>query len=128
MIFIVGSNDLTAGQPQAWTVADRLLDLAKVAREEFGVQEVAICSVLDRVEYPDILPPYPTKVRQFNKYVKTMAESEQHITYWRHARMVKVEGMLLEDGVHLDKGGNGKLHKSLRSLTMALLRKMSRVN
>ena len=128
VIFLVAGNDLTHQAKQSWSVGDQLLQLTKWARDNKGVLQLAICSVLDRETYPSTTPAYPNKVVQFNRYIKEVTGTEQGIRYWRHARLVKIMGMLLADGVHLNKWGNGKLHKSLHSLMMSLLHDLDKQN
>ena len=121
VIFLVAGNDLTHQAKQSWSVGDQLLQLTKWARDNKGVLQLVICSVLDQETYPSTTPAYPNKVVQFKRYIKEVTGTEQGIRYWRHARLVKIMGMLLADGVHLNKWGNGKLYKSLHSLMMSLL-------
>ena len=67
VIFLVAGNDLTHQAKQSWSVRDQLLQLTKWARDNKGVLQLAICSVLDRDTYPSTTPAYPNKVVQFNR-------------------------------------------------------------
>ena len=96
-----------------------------MALGQYGVLTVAVTAAIDRVSYPCISPPFPTKIRQFNKYLKVVAEQEPHILYWWHARMVRAENILHRDGVHLSHVGNNKLYKSFRTLLMSISKRLS---
>ena len=126
LIFQVGANDLSNRNLTAWTVADRLAQLGQQAREQHGVLKVAVGTAFDRKSYPNILPRYPDKIIQFNRWLKAVISQEHHLTYWRHARTVFARNILHQDGVHLNDKGNRKLYKSFRSLLIKLVNTLSR--
>ena len=127
-IFLVGGNDLAQPQLQVWDVADRLERLVDHHMATYGIMGAGVCCVLDRSNFPQVVPSYPSRVRAYNKYIRVVFKNKARVRYWRHARMVAAEGLLIRDGVHLSHTGNEKLYKSLKSLIINMTSDPSQAN
>ena len=121
LIVMAGGNDLTEQDVMLQDTADQLQELARVAKEDYSVLKVIICAQLDRTSYPDLLPPYPRKLYLFNQYLKETLRPIPRVVYWRHAKLVKIEGKLF-DGVHLTDEGYKHMYKSVRSLLIRVIK------
>ena len=125
LIVQLGANDLCAQHAVSWSVADQLVTLGQQALNNYGVIEVVFGTAFDRTCYPKLLPRYPMRILQFNRWMKAVLSQEAHMTYWRHARTVMAADIMAVDGVHLNDRGNTKLYKSLRSVLIRLAKQLS---
>ena len=121
----IGGNDLCDGAVQAWTVGDRVVQLARECIRCHGVVEVVFCTAFAGVVCPPTLPAYPSRVVQLNRWVKVMVEGEGSITYWRHPRTFAAPDIMHRDGVHLNVRGHLKMYRGLRSLLIKTVKRLS---
>lgn len=128
LVVMGGGNDLTEQDVALHETADELLELARVAKDQHSVMKVIVCAQFDRTTYPEILPPYPRKLYLFNQYLKEILRPVPQIIYWRHAKLVKLEGKLILDGVHLKAIGNKNLYTSMKSLLIRIIKGLRYAN
>ena len=125
VVMEMGSNDACDRDCDAETIASSLVALTELLISECKIQFIAVCQILPRKHPP--FEEYNERVHQINTLVSEKLRHVERAKFWRHRGLIDPSANIyLDDGIHLNEGGNRALYKSYRGailFALAQLRK-----
>ena len=116
-----GSNDLVTFSPLH--VGSIIEDFVRLLHKSYGVKLVCVGQTLRR----DNATVFNSKVGLLTRYLRVVLEPLPYAIFWGHRGLCKARSnFYAPDGVHLNRIGQYKLHKSLRGAVLRSLRLLQR--
>jgi len=112
----LGTNDLS--RLEALVAGSSIEELVTILHNTYNVKLIYVCQTLLGSD-----PVFNTRVRAFNKNVKTFLEALPYVFFWEHRGFWNAsQRFLARDGVHLNRQGQYEFFRSLRGAVLKSLR------
>lgn len=125
IIVQLGGNDLCIPNTRQEVFACELKEWMETLMGHHGhIKHVFICELFVRRTTRGVnVHTYESRRTIVNKMLKALIDTEEHMTFWRHLRLMKSPlDVLDKDGVHLTALGIKKFYRSLRLALLHAIR------
>ena len=116
VIIQLGSNDLTS--ETALRVGSSIDDFVRLLHDLYHVKVIYVCQTIMRQGQP----AFNRKAKLLTKYLRVVLEPVPYAHFWGHRGFwLPSNNIYVRDGVHLNRGGQGKFYRSLRGAILGAL-------